>query len=314
MTGILEGRVAIVTGAGRGLGRAHALELARQGAAVVVNDLGTSGSGEGASRTPAEQVAAAIRAAGGEAVTNGADVADFAAAEALVAQAVETFGGLDVLVNNAGFVRDRMLVNTSEEEWDAVVRVHLKGHFAMLRHAAAYWRREAKAGRPRAARVINTSSGAGLQGSVGQGTYSAAKAGVAGLTLVAAEELAPYGVTVNAIAPSARTRMTDGPFATKMAKPADGFDAMDPANVSPVVAWLASAEAGDVTGRVIEIEGGQICVEDAWRHGPAHDLGARWDAADVGPALRELLGRAAAPEPVYGARPAPAAQPDGARA
>ena len=305
MTGILEGRVAIVTGAGRGLGREHALELARQGAKVVVNDLGTAGDGVGASGRPAEEVAAAIRAAGGEAVTNGADVADFAAAEALVAQAIDTFGGLDVLVNNAGFVRDRMLVNTSEEEWDAVIRVHLKGHFAPLRHAAAYWRREAKAGRARAARVINTSSGAGLQGSVGQGTYSAAKAGIAGLTLVAAEELAAYGVTVNAIAPSARTRMTDGPFAAKMARPAGGFDAMDPANVSPVVAWLASVEAGDVTGRVVEIEGGRICVEEGWRHGPANDLGARWDAAAVGPALRALLATAAQPEPVYGARPSP---------
>lgn len=310
MTGILEGRVAIVTGAGRGLGREHALELARQGAKVVVNDLGTSGAGVGASVAPAEEVVAAIREAGGEAVTNGADVADFTAAEAMVAQAIEVYGGLDILVNNAGFVRDRMLVNTSEEEWDAVIRVHLKGHFAPLRHAAAYWRAESKAGRQRAARVVNTSSGAGLQGSVGQGTYSTAKAGIAGLTLVAAEELAPYGVTVNALAPSARTRMTDGPFAAKMVAPDEGFDAMHPGNVSPVVAWLASVEAGDVTGRVVEVEGGRLCVEDGWRHGPHHDLGARWDAGAVGPALRALLERAAAPEPVYGARPAvPAGRP-----
>ena len=302
MTGILVGRIAIVTGAGRGLGREHALELARQGAKVVVNDLGTSGAGEGASSAPGEEVADAIRAAGGEAVTNGADVADFAAAEALVKQAIDTFGGLDILVNNAGFVRDRMLVNTSEQEWDAVIRVHLKGHFAPLRHASAYWRREAKSGRRRAARVINTSSGAGLQGSIGQATYSAAKAGIAGLTLVAAEELAPYGVTVNAIAPSARTRMTEGPFAATMAPPTGGFDAMHPANVSPVVAWLASAEAADVTGRLIEIEGGRLCVEEGWRHGPGTDLGARWDAAAVGPALRSLLDRAAEPEPIYGAK------------
>ena len=302
MTGILEGRVAIVTGAGRGLGRAHALELARQGAKVVVNDLGTSGAGEGASTSPAEDVVAEIRAGGGEAIANGADVADFAAAEGLITQAIEVFGALDVLVNNAGFVRDRMLVNTSEEEWDAVIRVHLKGHFAPLRHAGAYWRQEAKAGRPRAARVINTSSGAGLQGSVGQGTYSAAKAGIAGLTLVAASELAPYGVTVNAIAPSARTRMTEGPFAATMAAPVSGWDRMDPANVSPVVAWLASAEAGDVTGRVVEIEGGRICLEDGWRHGPAAEVDERWDADAVGPALRELLGKVPAPEPPYGAR------------
>ncbi len=219
MTGILQGRVAIVTGAGRGLGREHALELARHGAKVVVNDLGTSNEGEGLSDQPAHEVVRTIRAAGGEAVANGADVADFDAAREMVEQAIETFGGLDILVNNAGFVRDRMLVNTSEEEWDAVIRVHLKGHFAPMRHAAAYWRSESKAARTRAARIINTTSGAGLQGSIGQGTYSAAKAGIAGLTLVAAAEMGRYGVTVNAIALSARTRMTEGPFADKMAAP-----------------------------------------------------------------------------------------------
>lgn len=300
MTRICEGRVAIVTGAGRGLGREHALELARQGAKVVVNDLGTSGAGEGASSGPAEEVVALIEEMGGEAVANADDVADFEGARRLVAQAVETFGALDVLVNNAGFLRDRMLVNTSEEEWDAVVRVHLKGHFAPLRHAASYWRDEAKAGRPRAARIINTSSGAGLQGSIGQGTYSAAKAGIAGLTLVAAAELGRYGVTVNALAPAARTRMTEAAFAETMARPDSGFDAMDPANVSPVVAWLASEDSGDVTGRVVEVEGGRICVEEGWRHGPARDLGRRWEAAEVGGAVRELLAAAAAPEPVYG--------------
>jgi NAD(P)-dependent dehydrogenase (short-subunit alcohol dehydrogenase family) len=300
MTRICEGRVAIVTGAGRGLGREHALELARQGAKVVVNDLGTSGAGEGASSGPAEEVVSRIKELGGEAVANADDVADFEGARRMVAQAVETFGALDVLVNNAGFLRDRMLVNTSEEEWDAVVRVHLKGHFAPLRHAASYWRDEAKAGRPRAARVVNTSSGAGLQGSVGQGTYSAAKAGIAGLTLVAAAELGRYGVTVNALAPAARTRMTEAAFAGTMARPETGFDAMDPSNVAPVVAWLASEDSGDVTGRVIEVEGGRICVEEGWRHGPAKDLGRRWDAAEVGAALRELLTSAAGPEPVYG--------------
>lgn len=301
MSRICEGRIAIVTGAGRGIGREHALELARQGAKVVVNDLGTSGSGDGASSGPAEEVVALIKEMGGEAVANASDVADFAGAAQMVQQAIDTFGGLDILVNNAGFLRDRMLVNTAEEEWDAVIRVHLKGHFAPLRHAAAYWRTEAKEGRPRAARVINTSSGAGLKGSVGQATYSAAKAGISGLTLVAAEELGRYGVTVNAIAPAARTRMTEEAFAETMAKPEDGFDAMDPANVSPVVAWLASEEAGDVTGRVIEVEGGRICVEEGWNHGPAHDIGARWEAGAVGPALRELLGKARRPEPVYGA-------------
>src|SRR3954463_2219503 len=286
MSGLLEGRVAIVTGAGRGIGRAHALELARHGAAVVVNDHGVSLAGEGTEETPAEQVVSEIEAAGGRAVVNTADVADFAQAAAMVQQAIDTFGGLDVLVNNAGFVRDRMLVNTSEEEWDAVIRVHLKGHFAPLRHAGAWWRTEAKEGRKRVARVINTSSGAGMQGSIGQTTYSAAKAGIAGMTLVAAAELARYGVNVNAIAPVARTRMTEGAFPEMMAESSDAFDAMDPANNSPVVAWLASEDC-DISGRVLEIEGGQICVEEGWRHGPRRDLGRRWDASDVGSAVRE---------------------------
>lgn len=300
MTGICEGRVAIVTGAGRGLGREHALELARQGAKVVVNDLGTTLNGVAEASGPAHDVVALIRAAGGEAVANGADVADFDQAAGLVRQAIETFGRLDVLVNNAGFVRDRMLVNTSEEEWDAVIRVHLKGHFAPLRHAGEYWRNEAKAGRMPEARVINTSSGAGLQGSIGQASYSAAKAGIAGLTLVAAQELGRYGVTVNAIAPSARTRMTEGAFAEAMAVPESGFDAMNPANVSPVVAWLASASSAAVTGRVIEIEGGRICIEEGWNHGPAEDAGQRWEAAAAGEAIGQLLVKAAVPEPVYG--------------
>ena len=290
---LLEGRVAIVTGAGRGIGRAHALELASHGAAVVVNDHGVSLSGEGTGESPADEVCAAIEASGGRAVANGADVADFEQAAAMVQQAIDTFGGLDILVNNAGFVRDRMLVNTSEEEWDAVIRVHLKGHFAPLRHAGAYWRAEAKEGRQRAARVINTSSGAGLQGSVGQATYTAAKAGIAGLTLVAAQEMGRYGVTVNAIAPVAKTRMTEGAFDTSaMALPEDN---------SPVVAWLASEEAGDVTGRVIEVDGSTITVETGWAHGPSRDAGSRWEAAEVGPALRDLLAEAPDPEPVYGA-------------
>ncbi len=294
MSKLLEGRVAIVTGAGRGIGRAHALELARHGAKVVVNDYGVSLAGEDTGESPAHQVVAEIEAMGGEAVVNGADVADFDAAAAMVQQAIETYGGLDILVNNAGFVRDRMLVNTSEEEWDSVIRVHLKGHFAPLRHAGAYWRAEAKEGRQRAARVINTSSGAGLQGSIGQGTYSAAKAGIAGLTLVAAAEMSRYGVTVNAIAPVAKTRMTEGAFDTSaMALPEDN---------SPVVAWLASEEAGDVTGRVIEIDGGKVTVETGWAHGPAQDLGQRWEATEVGTELRALLAQAPTPEPVYGAQ------------
>jgi NAD(P)-dependent dehydrogenase (short-subunit alcohol dehydrogenase family) len=293
VSALLEGRVAIVTGSGRGIGRAHALELASHGAAVVVNDFGVSLAGEGTGESPADSVVEEIRAAGGRAVANGADVADFGQAAGMVEQAISEFGGLDILVNNAGFVRDRMLVNTSEEEWDAVIRVHLKGHFAPLRHAAAYWRSESKEGRERAARVVNTSSGAGLQGSVGQATYSAAKAGIAGLTLVAASELGRYGVTVNAIAPVARTRMTEGAFATASSLP-------DPADNSPVVAWLASVGSGDVTGRVIEVEGGKITLETGWAHGPSRDSGARWAAIEVGPALRELISEAPDPEPVYG--------------
>ncbi|MEU6411724.1 SDR family oxidoreductase [Microbispora sp. NPDC046933] len=299
---ICRDRVAIVTGAGRGLGREHALEFARQGAKVVVNDLGVSLSGEGGSAGPAEEVAAEIRALGGEAVADRSDIATDEGARRLVTTAIERFGRLDVLVNNAGFLRDRMLVNLSEEEWDAVIRVHLKGHFLPLKHAGLHWRAESKAGRPVDARVVNTSSGAGLLGSVGQSNYSAAKAGIVGLTLVAAAELGRYGVTVNAIAPAARTRMTEQVFAETMAAPGEGgFDAMAPENVSPLVVWLGSAESKDVTGRVFEVEGGRICVMEGFRHGPATGKGARWDPAEIGPEVAKLLGQAAKPEPVYGA-------------
>ena len=292
MTGLLEGRIAIVTGAGRGIGRAHALELARQGARVVVNDFGVSLAGE-KEDSPAHDVVREIEALGGSAVVNGADVADFEQAGAMVQQAIDTFGGLDILVNNAGFVRDRMLVNATEDEWDAVIRVHLKGHFAPLRHAAAYWRAESKEGRQRTGRVINTSSGAGLQGSIGQVAYSAAKGGIATMTLVAAAELGRVGVTVNAIAPVARTRMTEGAFDTSaMALPEDN---------SPIVAWLASEAAGHVTGRVFEIDGGQLTLEDGWRHVATRDKGSRWDTAEVGPIVDALIAEAPAPEPVYGA-------------
>jgi NAD(P)-dependent dehydrogenase (short-subunit alcohol dehydrogenase family) len=297
---LCEGRVCVVTGAGRGLGRAHALELARHGARVVVNDLGVTLDGRAAGGSPAEEVAAEITALGGEAIVDGHDVADWAGARAIVERTIERFGRLDVLVNNAGFVRDRMLVSATEDEWDAVVRVHLKGHFAVTRHAAAWWREEHKAGRAVDARVINTSSGAGLRGSVGQAAYSAAKAGIAALTLVEAAELARYGVTANAIAPAARTRMTEGPFAEMMRRPESGFDAMDPTNVAPLVAWLASPASRGVTGRVFEIAGGRLTIAEGFRAGPSLDKGARFEAAELGDVVHALLTRAATPEKVYG--------------
>jgi NAD(P)-dependent dehydrogenase (short-subunit alcohol dehydrogenase family) len=288
--GLSDGRVVIVTGAGQGIGRAHALAFAADGARVVVNDVGEA----------ADETAALVREAGGEAVASRGDVSDWAYGEQLVRTAVETYGGLDALVNNAGLVRDRMLVNMSEEEWDLVLKVDLKGHFVPLRHAAAYWREQSKAGSPRAARVVNTSSGAGLLGSVGQGNYAAAKAGVVALTQVAAVEMSRFGVVLNAIAPAARTPMTEVVFAQTMAKPESGFDPMDPANVSPLVVWLASAECG-VTGRVFEVEAGVISVADGWQHGPREDRGERWPVEDIGPAVEKLLAQAPPPAPVYGA-------------
>lgn len=303
--GLVDGRVVIVTGAGRGIGRAHALAFAAEGARVVVNDIGVGLDGS-AGDSPAQGVVDEITAAGGEAVTSGADIADWAGAQSLIQTAVDTFGGLDVLVNNAGFIRDRMLANTSEEEWDAVIRVHLKGHFATLRHAGSYWRGQVKEGKAGPdtlnARIINTSSAAGLQGSVGQGSYSAAKAGIAALTLVGAAELGRYGVTVNAIAPAARTRMTEAVFAETMAAPEDGgFDAMAPENVSPLVVWLGSVESRDVTGAMFEVEAGLIRVAEGWAHGPEVDKGARWDPAELGPVVADLLARSRTSVPVYGA-------------
>jgi NAD(P)-dependent dehydrogenase (short-subunit alcohol dehydrogenase family) len=313
MAGICSGRVVAVTGAGRGLGRAHALAFAAEGADVVVNDLdvgldgsgGSSGSGgSGGASGPALRVVEEIAALGGRAVAHGGDIATTEGAASLVATALGAFGRLDTLVNNAGFLRDRMLVNLDEDDWDAVISVHLKGHFLPLKHAAAHWRAEAKAGRTPQARVINTSSGAGLLGSVGQGNYAAAKAGITGLTLVAAAELGRYGVQVNAIAPAARTRMTEQTFASAMAVPGDGtFDAMAPENVSPLVVWLGSAAATGVTGRVFEAEAGRITVMEGWRPGPIADKAARWTPAEAGEAVAGLLARAETPQPVYGSQP-----------
>jgi len=298
--GICDDQVVIVTGAGRGLGRAHALALAAEGATVVVNDVGASLGGEGTDVTPAEEVVAEITAGGGTAVTNTDDVSDFDAAGRMVADTVERFGGLDALVCNAGIVRDRMLVNLSVDEWDAVIAVHLRGTFGPLRHAADHWRNRSKAGEEVNARVVTTSSGAGLFGSVGQANYSAAKAGIAGLTIVAAAELARYGVRINGIAPSARSRMTEEAFADMMRKPDEGFDAMDPANVSPLVVWLASPGC-DVSGRMFEIAGGELSVATGWQHGTVFDKGARLEPGEVGALVADLVREAPAPTPVYGA-------------
>ncbi|GAA2507879.1 SDR family oxidoreductase [Streptomyces longisporus] len=301
MSGICDGRVVVVTGAGRGLGRAHARAYATEGARLVVNDLGVGLDGAPGPDSPAGRVVDEIRAAGGQAIAHGGDIATTEGAASLIATALETYGRLDTLVNNAGFLRDRMLVNLDEDDWDAVLRVHLKGHFLPLKHAAAHWRAEAKAGRMPVARIVNTSSGAGLLGSVGQGNYSAAKAGIVGLTLVAAAELRRYGIQVNAVAPAARTRMTERTFAETMTAPADGFDAMAPENVSPLVVWLGSAASAGVSGRVFEAEGGRITVMEGWRPGPSADKGARWSPGEAGETALKLLAEAAEPGAVYGA-------------
>jgi NAD(P)-dependent dehydrogenase (short-subunit alcohol dehydrogenase family) len=301
MTKICEGRVVIVTGAGRGLGRAHALEFARQGAKVVVNDLGVSRDGRAPEDDAAASVVKEIAALGGEAIANRDDVADWAGAERMVKAAIEKWGRLDVVVNNAGFVRDRMFVNATEEEWDAIMRVHLRGHFCVSRHAANHWRERAKKGETVDGRIINTSSGAGILGSVGQSAYSAAKAGILGLTLVQAAELARIGVTANALAPSARTRMTEPMYGASMSATAGSFDAFAPENVSPLVAWLGSIDSNGVTGQVFDVQGGQIRIMEGWHHGPTIDQGKRWEPGKIGPVVRDLLAKARKAEPVYSA-------------
>ena len=300
MSRLCEGRVVIVTGAGRGIGRAHALEFARQGARVIVNDLGGDLDGGGRSAGPAAAVVEEIRDLGGEALANSDDVADWEGSARLVGAALEGFGTLNVVVNNAGILRDRMFVSATEAEWDAVMRVHLKGHFCVSRQACGHWRSESKAGRAVDARIINTSSGAGLQGSVGQSAYSAAKAAIAGLTLVQAAELGRYGVTSNAIAPAARTRMTEEVFGDDMAAPDQGFDEAAPENISPLVVWLGSSESGDVTGRIFEVRGGKIGISDGWKDGPTQDKGERWEPDELGPVIQDLLKKAPPPQKVYG--------------
>jgi NAD(P)-dependent dehydrogenase (short-subunit alcohol dehydrogenase family) len=297
--GLLDGKVAIVTGAGHGIGRGHAMELARHGARVVVNDLGSTVTGEGAGKD-ADLTVELIRAGGGEAVANYEDVADFDGASRLIAQAVDELGRLDILVNNAGIVRDSILHQMDEEAWDAVIRVHLKGTFAPLRHAAAYWRAEVKAGRRVAGRVINTTSGAGLSGNVGQANYTAAKAGIVGLTLTASIELARLGVTVNCVAPGGTTRiMGTIPGADVEVREPDEYDdfhPLDPKISSPLVAWLASDEAGYVSGQVLRAIGETIVLLEGWRYGPTiSNNGAHWDAETLGGRISTDVFRSRAP-------------------
>jgi NAD(P)-dependent dehydrogenase (short-subunit alcohol dehydrogenase family) len=284
--GILDGKVAIVTGAGRGLGRSHALLLAREGAKVVVNDLGSTVDGAGASETPAEQVVSEIRAQGGAAVASADDVASWPGAESLIRRAVDEFGKFDVLVNNAGILRDRMTFNMSEEDWDAVIRVHLKGHFAPIRFACTYWRERHKAGQPIAGRIINTASEAGVIGNAGQANYSAAKAGILALTMVIAREMERYGVTVNCIAPRAVTRMTETLFA------AFGEEAMrglGPENVSSLVAYLASDEAAQVNGQGFIVYGTMIQLIKGWHGVATVENPGGWGLADVRARVPELF-------------------------
>ena len=299
MAGLCDGRVAIVTGAGRGIGREHSLMLAAEGAKVVVNDLGGSADGEGASAGPAQEVVDEIVAAGGEAVANTDDISDWAGAEKLVAQAVDTFGRLDVLVNNAGILRDRMLTNMSEAEWDAVIKVHLKGTAGPSHFAAAHWRERSKAGESPNARIINTTSPSGIYGNVGQTNYGAAKAGIAAFTIIAADELGRYGVTVNAIAPAAITRLTAGLSSGGGEVPAELQEKLSPKWIAPIITWLASEESSGVTGRVFDVAGETLAVAEGWHRGPT--VTGSQDPSDLGPLVEELMSQARPNADMFGA-------------
>jgi NAD(P)-dependent dehydrogenase (short-subunit alcohol dehydrogenase family) len=291
--GALDGRVAIITGAGRGIGREHALLFAAEGAKVVVNDLGGAVDGSGDDRTPAQQVVDEIRAMGAEAIANDDDVADWEGGRRLVASTVEAFGDLHVLVNNAGILRDKMLVNMSVEEWDSVLHVHLKGHFVPTRHAAGYWREQIKSGAEVNAAIVNTSSTSGLLGNPGQTNYGAAKAGIAAFTVIAAQELARYGVRVNAIAPAARTRMTEqtpglGDIVKAPTDPSK-FDVWDPANISPLVAYL-STESCPLTGKVLFVQGGEVRLFQPWTMTETRKKNDRWTVAELAEKLPGVVG------------------------
>ncbi len=288
MAGLCEGRIAIVTGAGRGIGREHALMLAAHGAKVVVNDLGGEMDGTGGDLSPAQQVVEEIKGMGGEAIANGDDVSDWEGSQRMVNMAIETFGGLDAVINNAGILRDRMLSNMTEAEWDAVIKVHLKGTFAPARWAAAYWRERSKAGETNDARIINTSSVSGIYGNAGQTNYGAAKAGIAAFTIIAAQELHRYGVTVNAIAPGALTRMTENLGMGQLDE--EGKEAMSPRWIAPIATWLVSSESAPVTGRVFEASGRVLGVANMWHRGPT--IEPVDDPTEIGPLVKQLMSEA----------------------
>lgn len=289
---LCENRSIIITGAGAGLGRAYAQALAAEGAGVVVNDI---------RREAAEAVVAEITANGGRAVANSDDITSMAGAANIVAAAVDAFGDAHGVVNNAGVVRDRMFASMSEEEWDMVIKVHLKGHFCIANTLVKRWRDQVKAGTKVSGRIINTSSGAGLQGNIGQSNYSAAKGGIAALTLVQAAELARYGITANALAPAARTGMTEGPFGEMMKPPADGsFDHYAPENVAPLVVWLCSEASASCSGRVFEVEGGKLSIANGWKTGQVTDKKARWQPSELTEVVARLIAEAPPAQKVYG--------------
>lgn len=306
--GLLDGKVAIVTGAGRGIGRGEALLLAKEGALVVVNDVGASVSGEGHDLSPAQQVVSEIEAAGGTAIADDTDVTSFDATAKMIAKAVDVFGNLDIVVNNAGILRDRMLVNMTEDEWDSVMAVHLKGTFNCTRHAAAWWRERSKAGEQVSGRIINTASPSGLYGNVGQSNYGAAKAGIASFTVIVAQEVSRYGVTVNAVSPSARTRMTEQAFG-EIAAPESGFDAFAPENIAPIVAYLASDDAAGITGQVFGVQGASIALLQGWMPSGVINKDSAWEPAELVDAIEQIVpGKKIAPDPMA-ARMAAGQQP-----
>lgn len=284
-------RTVVITGAGGGLGRAYALAFAQEGANVVVNDIRAEA---------AQSVADEVTAQSGNAIANSGDITTLAGAQSILDAALAAFGDVHVLVNNAGVLRDRMFLSLTEEDWDMVMRVHLRGHYCMGNVFGRYWRDQNKAGHAVDARIINTSSGAGLQGSIGQSNYSAAKAGIAGLTLVQAAELARYNITVNSLAPAARTSMTEGAMPDMVKKPESGFDVWDPMNVASIVVWLGSSLSAHVTGRCFEAKGGEISVADGWHTGIVRDKGARWEPAELGTVVDELIAQGPKPQKVYG--------------